>query len=138
MNILDIEKEDFLFCDEINQIIFDYLQLYINEINKSDPTKDFNFMPTPPKKPYKWHSTKSSFGTLFGVLFNCGLITGNKTDFIKQLILLFENAPSESYLKDNINLKVTKESNKVNYCKETENLLSDWIEYLKTTPQNEK
>lgn len=140
-NILDNPKDDFIYREEINNIIFDYLQLKVNEISEQQPPQPQPFAPIVPKKPFKWNANKKSLGTLFGVLFNHGIITGNKDDFKRQLITLFEGAPSLSYLNDLINLS----SDKTNpnepvpkYCADTEELLTDWIEFLQDTPTKQK
>lgn len=139
--ILDDGKDDLLLRDEINAVIFDCLQLKINEISQQQPPQPQPFAPIVPKKPFKWNANKKSLGTLFGVLFNHGIITGNKDDFKRQLITLFEGAPSLSYLNDLINLS----SDKTNpnepvpkYCADTEELLTDWIEFLQDTPTKQK
>lgn len=131
--ILDEDKADLLFRDEINAIIFDCLQLKINEISQQQPPEPQPFAPVTPKKPFKWNANKKSLGTLFGVLFNHGIITGNKEDFKKQLVTLFEGVPSVSYLNDLIYLSTNKDDPNTpmpKYCKETEELLTEWIEFL--------
>lgn len=132
--ILDVPKDDFIFRGELNQIIFDYLQLKINDITNDVEPQPFE--PIQPKKPFKWNGNKQSLGTLFGMLFNYKIIEGNVSDFQRQLLELFQNAPATSTLKDNIYLKI--DGDKKKYCTETEDLLTDWITFLaKTTPQNQ-
>lgn len=131
--ILDEGKADLLFREEINAIIFDCLQLKINEISQQQPPEPKQYAPIIPKKPFKWNANKKSLGTLFGVLFNHGIITGNKEDFKKQLVTLFEGVPSVSYLNDLIYLSTNKDDPNTpvpKYCKETEEQLTEWIEFL--------
>lgn len=139
--ILDEGKADLLLRDEINAIIFDSLQLKINEISQKQPPEPQQFAPVIPKKPFKWNANKKSLGTLFGILFNHGIITGNKSDFQKQLITLFEGVPSVGYFNDLINLSADKtDPNKPvpKYCGETEDLLAEWVEFLQSTPIKQK
>ncbi len=131
--ILDEGKADLLLREEINAIIFDCLQLKINEISQQQPPEPQPYAPIIPKKPFKWNANKKSLGTLFGVLFNHGIITGNKEDFKKQLVTLFEGVPSVSYLNDLIYLSTNKDDPNTpvpKYCKETEEQLTEWIEFL--------
>lgn len=135
--ILDEDKADFLLRAEINAVIFDCLQLKINEISNKQPPEPQLFTPVIPKKPFKWNSNKQALGTLFGVLFDRKIITGNVSDFQTQLLALFENAPSPNTLKDNVNLKVS--DGRYKYCEKTEVLLLDWIDFLKSkTTKTEK
>lgn len=139
--ILDEGEADLLLRDEINAIIFDCLQLKINEISNQQPPEPQPFAPVIPKKPFKWNANKKSLGTLFGVLFNHGIMTGNKSDFQKQLITLFEGVPSAGYFNDLINLSVEKtdpNNPAPKYCKETEELLTEWVEFLQSTPIKQK
>lgn len=138
-NILDEPKDDFVLREEINMVIFDYLQLKINDLTQKDTPESSSAEIRRPKKPFLWHSSKMSFGTLFGVLFNNDIITGNKTDFVDFITNAFEEIGAKSTLKDNMYLKQpAPNENKKYYCSETEDLLTDWILFLKTTPQNKK
>ncbi|WKS95892.1 hypothetical protein [Riemerella columbina] len=128
-DILDEGIADLLLRDEINAIIFDCLQLKINKISDQQPPEPQPFAPIIPKKPFKWNSNKQTLGTLFGVLFNRGIIEGNASDFQTQILALFENAPAKTTLADNINLKVS--DGRAKYCENTEVLLKDWITFLK-------
>lgn len=139
--ILDVPKDDYIFREEINQIIFDYLQLKINEISQRKPPEQTEFIARVPKKPFKWNANKKSLGTLFGVLFNHGIIEGNKVDFRRQLEALFDEAPSFAYSNDLISLSSDKsdpENPKPKYCKKTEDLLADWVEFLQSNPTKQK
>ncbi|PVV54810.1 hypothetical protein [Chryseobacterium sp. HMWF035] len=136
-NVLDQPKDDLLLREEINMLIFDYLQLKINELTQKETPESSTEKIMRPKKPFVWNSSKMSFGTLFGVLFNSNIITGNKTDFINFITEVFEGVPAKSTLKGNIYLKTDDENeNKKYYCTGTVDLLTDWLEFLKSTPQN--
>lgn len=135
VNIFDNLKDDHLYNREYNDLIFDLLQNKINEISKIEPIPISDLIRTVTKKPLVWNANKNTIGTLFGVLYQNGIITGTNDNICKGLSALFSNL-SETTLKDNLNLKINANDNKTLYDTATETLLKDWIQYLKN--QKEK
>ncbi|AND63620.1 hypothetical protein AX766_03960 [Flavobacterium covae] len=130
--------EDIFLRAHINYIIFEAIEIYLNNIDSEATEKTKELIP---KRKYekknllKWNSKKSAIGTLFGVLHQEGIIQGSKADLARELANMFGNL-SESTLIDNIGLKEDKENYKPKYDTETQELMSKWVTFLKScTPK---
>jgi hypothetical protein len=128
--IFDHEKSDFIYKEQYSGLIYDILQNKINEISNTSIEALRNNVKSTLIKPLIWKPNKNTIGTLFGVLYNNGFITGHKTDIVRGLTDMFSNL-SASTLTDNVNLKINSSEVKKLYSEETIELLSEWIEYLK-------
>jgi hypothetical protein len=128
-NILDEPKADVIFRAQYNCIICELILKKIREINTLEIEDIRESIQKTVKKPLTWNAQKNTIGTLFGMLHNAGIIQGSKADLIRGLVSLFSNL-SETTLKDNVNLKINTNENKILYDEETETKLKDWIAYL--------
>ncbi|MCJ1806133.1 hypothetical protein MRP92_04290 [Flavobacterium covae] len=130
--------EDIFLRAHINYIIFEAIEIYLNNIDSEATEKTKELIPQrkyEKKNLLKWNSKKSAIGTLFGVLHKEGIIQGSKADLARELAKMFGNL-SESTLIDNIGLKEDKENYKPKYDTETEELMSKWVTFLKScTPK---
>ncbi|MGR3789649.1 hypothetical protein ACUXZJ_01875 [Flavobacterium sp. TN-1] len=130
--------EDIFLRAHINYIIFEAIEIYLNNIDSEATEKTKELIPQrkyEKKNLLKWNSKKSAIGTLFGVLHQEGIIQGSKADLARELANMFGNL-SESTLIDNIGLKEDKENYKPKYDTETEELMSKWVTFLKScTPK---
>lgn len=127
---------DELFEDEYNGYIIDKIQ---DEIDKVSHTKSDDFVIEQELKPLTWNSNKNTLGTVFGLLIKEGIISGTKESVNKGLRQLFPEF-KESTLRDVLSLKVDND-NVLQYCKDTEKQLFEWIEMLKAQkeyPKNKK
>lgn len=128
--VLDDPKADFVHNGEINALIYDILKQYLYTIQKPQIIDVSQQITTATKGSLKWNAQKNIIGTLFGLLHKNGAISGSRANVEKALCSMFPNL-SISTIQDNIKLKV--DPNKGNqYDTETENTLSDFIDYLKT------
>lgn len=135
--VFDNIKDDFIFREQYNMLIYDLLQKKINELYKTEFEDIREVITKATKKPLIWNAKKTSIGTLFGMLHNAKVITGTKQDLIKAVSSMFGNL-SESTIKDNVNLKVNTNDRKTLYDVDTEKMLTDWVKYLKDTTKQQK
>lgn len=138
--IFDNEKSDFVFKEQYNQIIYDLLNNKIKALYElkynSEFAREIEFYTTQ-RKPLVWNASKTSLGTLFGLLHSRKIISGTLTDVQRGLMSMFNNI-SESTLKDNLSLKINTAENKTLYDTKTEALLKKWIDELVSTTKSKK
>lgn len=113
---------DELFIDEYNSYIVDKLQEHIKTIAKHNYKPIEGTIKKITTRPLKWNADKNAFGTLFGMLYQAGIISGEKEDIIQGLSAMFDGL-NENTLMDDLSFKH-------NYDEETEAILKIWISAL--------
>ncbi|TCI85321.1 hypothetical protein [Tenacibaculum sp. M341] len=129
-NIFDHYKSDVLYREQYNSLIYDILQKKINEISSFSIKELRRPVESTVRKKLAWKASKTSIGTLFGLLHKHGIIEGAKVDINRGLTDMFSNLSKET-LTDNIALKENHKEAKINYDIKTKELVNEWIEYLK-------
>ncbi|OWP84996.1 hypothetical protein BWK59_02520 [Flavobacterium davisii] len=138
-NVVSCLLEDVFIRAHVNYIIFEALEIHLKSIDdiSTEKAQEFIYKRKYKKKSsLKWNANKNSLGTIFGVLHDAGIIQGNKTELARELANMFNNL-SETTLIDNIGLKTDKKNSKPKYDTKTEDLLFDWIAFLKSCTPNE-
>lgn len=130
--VFDNEKDDFVYRGQYNQLIFDLLQKQIAEINNIEVEDVREQIKAAQNKSLEWVAQKTIIGTIFGLLYNAKAIKGTKADLNRALVAMFPNL-SKNTVHDNLNLKINTYEQKVLYSEQTEKLLKDFIEYVKST-----
>lgn len=129
--VFDHAQSDLAFQKQYNQLLYDILEKRIWEVAANESIDLVKELDKVIRNPLVWNATALSLGTVFGSLYDEGIIKGTKTDLHRAVNYLF--GISTETTKAAMNHKMNKNEGKVYYDPETAKMIEPWIAHLKTT-----